>query len=110
MKIELQLSNDALVLANKVLQKVYELPVSNVEKENVYRSIAFDLADKFDKRVKKLIKNANLFEKRTNKLSIKYHEAWALQQILLDAEIELQNPYQITLRQGIIDKLNPKLI
>jgi len=110
MKVELKLSHDAIILANKLLQQVYELSISVVEKENVYRSIAYDVADKFDKRVKKLVKDANLFENKPKSITLKFHEAWALQQILLDASLELSNPYQISLRQGIIDKLNPKLI
>jgi len=110
MKIELQLTNDQLMAINNQLQKVYEMPVSTDQRENVYKSIAFDLADKFDKKCKNLIKKASLFsQKKKIKISLKFHEAWALQAVLMELIIYMDNEYQKTLIQKTINALDEKL-
>lgn len=109
MKIELNISTDALMAANKILKEIYNLPVSNDKRENVYKSIGFDLADKFDKKCKTQIKKANLFEKKKIKLSLKYHEAWALEAIIQDLIGEvIHNEYQKALLTNLTHIINQK--
>lgn len=109
MKVVLNLNKDALIAANQMLQQVYEMPVSMDQRENVYKSIGFDLADKLDKKVKTLIRKANLFDKEKIKLSLKYHEAWALEAILLDRAPLIGNDYQKNLTQALIHTINQQL-
>ena len=109
MKIELKFSTDAVVCLNQQLQNVYSLTVSNDKRENVYKSIGYDLADKFDKKCKTLIKKASLFDvKKRHKMSLKFHEAWALQEILSELVDDITNSYQKTLIEKIIHTLDQK--
>ncbi|HIB37588.1 hypothetical protein [Mesonia sp.] len=111
MKIEIHLSIDKLIAVDELLQKVYELPVSLDKRENVYKSIGYDLADTFNKKVKTQIKKANLFDEKRKKITLKYHEAWALEEILKDL-LEIYPPtndYKKILLRSITDKLNQKL-
>ena len=110
MKVELRLKPDTVVAVNKLLQKVYKMPVSNDKRENVYKSIGFDLADKTDKKYKSLIKKADLFSDKPIKITLKYHEAWALEEILMELIVEEDNPYYKMLSQSMINKLNEKLL
>ncbi|UAB84998.1 hypothetical protein INR75_02915 [Zunongwangia sp. SCSIO 43204] len=110
MKVELKLKPDTLIAVNKLLQKVYDLPVSTDKRENVYKSIGFDLADKLDKKHKNLIKKADLFSDKAIKITLKYHEAWALEEILMELIAEEDNPYYKTLQQSMINKINEKTI
>lgn len=94
---------------NSVLKGVYELPVSNVERENIYKSIGFDLADKFDSKCKSQVRKASLFDsKKKNKITLKFHEAWALHQILMDTLDYVNNAYQKTLISKVIHFLNER--
>jgi len=110
MKIEININTDTLIALNSVLKQVYELPVSNDKRENVYKSIGFDLADKFDKKCKTRVKKADLFDsKKKTKFTLKYHEAWALEEILREITPFIQNPYQVILLNKVTDTLNQKL-
>lgn len=112
MKVELKLSNDTLMATNKILKEIYELPLSQVKRENVYRSIGFDLADKFDKKCKTQIKKANLFDNKKVKITLKFHEAWALESLIksLADEIIVNNEYQRRLVFALADTLNQKTV
>ncbi|AUS06459.1 hypothetical protein [Pseudotamlana carrageenivorans] len=110
MKIELKLNNDALMAVNKLLQRTYELPVSVNKVENVYKSIGFDLADTFDKKVKTKIKKADLFDqKKLVKFTLKFHEVWALHRILIDLMPLCDNKFLANHVQNVINKLDQKL-
>lgn len=101
--------DDLRIISNN-LQTVYLDVVNRTWEEKLSHSIGLDLADKFQSKQKKQIKKANLFE--TNKLlkiTLKYHEAWALYQIL-QSLIMNQSGYREQLRvQEVINKLNQKL-
>lgn len=111
MKIEIKLSNDSLISINNLLKQLYEAENSQNKKEKVYRSIGFDLADKFDAKAKNLVKKSSLFDpKKKLKFTLKFHESWALEAILIDLNKHNSNDYQRTLIQKIINDLNQKLI
>lgn len=79
MKIELKLSKDELTLFNNLLQQAYARRFESVHLYNVVHSISLDLADSFDKKFKTRLKKVNLFDgKKKTKITLKYHEAWAL--------------------------------
>lgn len=109
MKIELHLSLDMIIAANNLLKGVYDLPLTPCKQENVYKSIGFDLADTFEKKCKTQIKKANLFEKKKIKLSLKYHEAWALEAIINDLRQHVHNDYQKNLLIILSYTINQKL-
>jgi len=109
MKIEIHITPDALMAVNKILKRVYELPVSVNKEEKVYRSIGFDLADKFEKKCKSQIKKANLFDKKKVKITLMYHEAWALEAIINSLLWIVHNDYQDSLLQSLAHSINQKL-
>ena len=110
MKIELKLNNDSIIAVNELLNYIYDMERSNDKKVNVYRSIGYDLADKFDSKAKQLVKKATLFDsKKKHKITLKYHEAWALEIILRELFTYADNHY-VRLRVNlVIDDLNQKL-
>ncbi|WP_306353689.1 hypothetical protein [Flavobacterium sp. '19STA2R22 D10 B1'] len=110
MKVELTLTNDSILAVNELLSHVYNMEKSNDKQENVYRSIGFELADKFDSKAKELIKKSSLFNvKKKYKFSLKYYEAWALEIILKELFSYTNNHYTRLQVNLIIDRLNQKL-
>ena len=111
MKVELNITSDTLFAINDLLDKIYQLPVSLDKRENVYKSIGYDVADKISTRAKTQIKKANLFQNKKIKFTIKYHEAWALEEILKDllSFFTPDNDYHQNLIQNLINQLNQKL-
>lgn len=109
MKIELKISPETIFAVNKTLRRVFEIAPSNNQRENVHKSIAFDLSEKFEKKTKSLIKKADLFDSKVKSFSIKYHEAWALEQIIRDLIRLEENQYHKVLLQKLINQLNEKL-
>ena len=111
MKVELKISTDTLMAANEILKKIYSLPVSNDKRENIYKSIGFDLADKFDAKCKARIKKANLFDNKKVKLTLAYHEAWALEAIIQDLlDQVINNEYQKALLRSLTNSINQKTV
>lgn len=110
MKIELKLNNDTIVAINELLSYVYDMEKSNDKKVNVYRSIGFDLADKFDSKAKQLVKKSTLFDaKKKHKITLKYYEAWALEIILRELFTMSDDHYNRFRVNLVIDNLNQKL-
>ena len=110
MKIELKLTNDELICINNQLQEAYGRRFGTLAMYNVVHSISLDLADKFDAKAKSLIKKANIFSvKRNTKITLKYHEAWALKIFLNEAIQRIDNDYYRTLVQKTINILDQKL-
>lgn len=111
MKVKLTASKDAYVLVAHLLNKVYDLPVSSIERENVYKSIAMDLSDKFEAKSRVIKKSTSLltFKKKAD-ITLKYHEAWALEQVLHDILRETTlDTYQNSLLNAFLNHLNQKL-
>lgn len=102
-KIKLQLSKPTILCVSGMLNKIYELPVSNIQQENIYKSIGYDLAEKFHKKAITIKKTTSLKPgKNKSDVSLKYHEAWALHEILHDL---LQIIPLDTYYQALISKL-----
>ena len=110
MKIVIHISLDTLMAANEILKEIYNLPVSLDKRENVYKSIGFDLADKFDGKCKTQIKKANLFENKKIKISLMYHEAWALEEIIQDLSDIVKNDYRKALLLNLTNIINQKIV
>lgn len=110
MKIEINLSNDELVCINNQMQESYARRYGGVEVYDVIHSIAQDLADKFDTKTKSRIKKANIFDARKKtKITLKYHEAWALKAYLAASLPRINNDYQYNLLQKQINHLDQKM-
>lgn len=110
MKIELKMNNDTLVSIHRLLENLYMLNLSVITQENVYKSIGFDLAEKFEKKLKTRIKNATLFDaKKKIKISLKTHEAWALKEIAVNLITTIDAPFQQNQLQKLINTLDQKL-
>lgn len=110
MKVEIKITNDALMAVNSLLQGLYDMPVSVNPLQNVYASIGYDLADMFDSKLKSKIKKADLFDhKKPVKFTFKFHEAWALIRILIDLKPYSDSAFKQQQIQTVIDKLDAKL-
>ena len=110
MKVELKLNIDTIFAINKVLQNVYDGTTPELMVQKVYRSIAFDLADKFDKLQKNNQKKATLFDaKKKHKIAIKYHEAWALWHIITHFIPSVNNDLSKVQLQLTADTIHQKL-
>lgn len=95
---------------NKYLQQIYKLQVSQDKTEKIYRSIGYDLADKFDSKWKATLRKHDLFDqKKLNKITLKFHEAWALQKILTDLHSSEDSDYIANLILNVINTLDQKL-
>lgn len=110
MKIELKLSTDSIIAVNELLCNVYEVENSIGKKANVHRSIGFDLADKFDRKCKELIKKQCIFNAtKKHKITLKYYEAWSLEFIIRELIGHSKSPYSKQLSNLVADQLNQKL-
>jgi len=111
MKIDIKINIDTLITIHKLLQLVYDLPHSVNKTENIYKSIGKDLAELFDKKHKSKVEKSDLFDmKKLMKIKLKFHEAWALQEILLNLKPQLETEYQHALILKQINYLNKKIV
>lgn len=108
MKVAIKLSPDAVIAVHKTLQNMYDMPVSVNKIEKIYRSIGFDLADAFEKKFKAIIKNQTLFDKKNSKISLKFHEACALQDIISNLIHTAPNSFIASHLQNVINQLDQK--
>lgn len=109
MKIELKLNFDTIMAVSQTINKVYEMPVPLDERAKVYLSISYDLADKFGQKVRGQLKKQTLFDhKRLHKITLKFHEAWALKAILINFLVTVDQSYQNNLLQQVINILDQK--
>ncbi|MGC1471521.1 MAG: hypothetical protein WA775_02920 [Psychroserpens sp.] len=109
MKVEINISNDTLVALNKQTQRVYELPIINNKEHKVVLSISYGIAEKFQKKYSSRVQNQSLFDtKKRIKMSLRFHEAWALQ-ILLETVVDgMDNLYHKSLISALINQLDQK--
>ena len=109
MKTEIKLTADAIITLDRFLQRVYESVVTSKE-SRITLSIAFDVAEKVGTKARGLIKKQSLFDtKKKHKISFKYHEAWALEQIIRSMPEPFNNVYQNSMLTNIANIINQKL-
>lgn len=110
MKIELKLSNDTIIVCDRVLSNVYDVNfMANSSEKKVILSIVYEVADMFDTKCKTLKKKADLFNsKKKHKMTLKYYQAWALYSVLLELG-KLQNDYQQKIVEHLCRTLDQKL-
>ena len=111
MKVELKLTADTINAAARLLEKVYDLPAPLGQSEKIIRSIAYDVADAMLSKQKTIRKKLNLFDaKKKHKISLKYHEAFALYNILNELNINVSDDYNRTILNKSKDDLHQKTI
>ena len=110
MKVELKIKIDTIFAINKILQNVYDGKSAIELTQKIYRSIGFELADKFDKLQKANIKKNTLFDsKKKHKITFKFHEAWALYNIIMNFLPLVNDHYSKTILQSTADALHQNL-
>lgn len=112
MKIQTKISNDTLIALDKCLAQVYNITTSP-GLSKVWISIGMELADTFNKKVRTLQKQSNIFDvKKKHSVSMKYHEAWALRELLvvLLEYVKKDNDLHYVLLQKVFSELDQKLI
>lgn len=76
MKIEIKFTADQVFATAKLLEQVYHAYPTQEATQKVHRSIAFDIADKFTTKQRKLYQSKHLFDdKKKHQITLKYHEA-----------------------------------
>lgn len=109
MKIELNLTAEEIFTVTTVLNPIYTAKAIKREGKSLF-SIGLDLVDKFETKSKSLKKKQNLFDsKKKHKISLKFHEADALERILIDQKQYVDLPFMVFQIQKVIDILNQKL-
>lgn len=112
MKVKFKLSIDQLIALSKLLLKLYDFELTQLEQQQkVAFSIGLRLSDKFDKKRKDIQKKASLFDvKKKISFTLDYYEAWALKQMCIELISWSENNYQKLAIQQIINKLDPLLL
>ncbi len=109
MKVELKLTADQVFAIAKLMEQVYESkPILTNEK--LMWSIAMDVADKFTKKQHLIYSNQSLFDnKKKHKISLKYHESFALHYAIEALLHSVNDIYNNTILKKVLATLNQKL-
>ncbi|MDM1366322.1 hypothetical protein HX017_15380 [Myroides marinus] len=112
MEVKLKINNDTLIALGLWFTKVDRLEVRDGIAK-VWVSIAYDLADRFNKAFKKIERQTAIFDdKKKHSYKLKYHEAWAFKEILivLVPHVQLENALHYSLLTKVIHELDQKLL
>jgi hypothetical protein len=110
MKIELKLTVDQIFAVAKLTGQVYNLEIPTDKGKKFLLSIAFDVADIFAAKQKTLHKKASLFDQNKKpKVTLKLHEASALESIISDLLHTVNDDYNKVILDKLKNELNQKL-
>lgn len=111
MKVLLKVNIETLAAINDVVQEIYNIKPTSKVMENVKRSIGFELAEKINTKCRAAVKkHNNLFDGGEKiSLSLKYYEAWALKEILVDFIAVSETDFNKILTQKTIALIDQKL-
>lgn len=111
MKISLKTSIEKLAILDRIVGGIYCTKPSMNLMENVQRSIAFDVTEKLTAKSKSVVKKHNNLFDSTKEISIslKYHEAWSMREVLRDLIINCENDFERHAVQTTINKLDKNL-
>jgi hypothetical protein len=111
MKVELKLTADTINAAARLLEQVYDLPAPLGQGEKIIRSIAYDVADAMLSKQKTIRKKQTLFDsKKKYKISLKFHESFALYNILNELLHTVSDQYNRTILGKLIGDVHQKII
>lgn len=109
MVIELKITNDMLIQLAELLRLINDVVPLNKESK-LLKSIGIEIADKIEVKAVKTIKSATLFNsKKRHKISLRYHQAWALEYILQSSIPSLENPHSRTVMTALLGIINQKI-
>lgn len=116
MKIKLKLSPDQILNIDRLLSSLFgevKLMASISIQDRVVASLGLELSDIFHTRARKMIREANLFQnnKRARSLTLKYHQAWALEQLIIAGLNKLENnEYRTAILMQLANEINQKIV
>lgn len=111
MKVELKITSDTINATARLLEQLYDLPTPLGQRETIIRSIAYDVADAMLSKQKSVRKKLNLFDaKKKYKISLKFHEAFALYNILNELIINVSDDYNRFIISKLIAEIHQKII
>ena len=109
MKIELKLTADQVFATAKLLEQVYYSEPADTN-QKLMRSIAIDVADKYISKQHALHSKQSLFDaKKKHKITLKFHEAYALHSVIETLIHTVNDIYSATILKLILATLNQKL-
>lgn len=109
MNIELKLTPDQVFAVAKLLEQVYDTNPIDIN-QKVMRSIAIEVADIYIKKQHSLYKKQTLFDaKKLHKITLKFHEAFALHSVLESLMYTVQDIYCRTILHKLINTLHQKI-
>ena len=83
MKIKLKINADSIASVNKLTEQIYYYGKLTRE-QRLIQSICLEIANKFHKAYKTAIENNNIFDcSKKQTIILKYHEAYALEQLII---------------------------
>ena len=109
MNIELKLTADQVFAVAKIMEQVYETnPIDTQQK--IMRSIAIDVADKYTNKQHAIYSKQSLFDvKKLHKITLKFHEAYALLSVLELLISTVNDVYSKAILNKIILTLGQKI-
>lgn len=110
MKIPLKISIETLAAIHEVIQGIYTQQPTQELTQKLYRSIGFEVVEKFDSKRKAIIKKSNGAFNPADEItiSLKFHEAWALKYLLTALSESITNGWAINENRKIINFLDQK--
>ncbi|MFL0065356.1 hypothetical protein V2595_06940 [Tenacibaculum maritimum] len=110
MKVKLKFTVDQIISISAILNKICKInfnSLSHQEKINI--SICLVLSDTFEMKKRDIQKKNDLFNSRKKiSIALKYHQVWALNQVLIDKFSLVENEYQKFNIQNSIHLLDSK--
>lgn len=107
MRILFKISPNQLLAIGQVLEEI-DTAKAFSSNEKMLLSIAYDLKDKICLKSSKTKRLPDVKSKQVS-ISLKYYEAWALEKILIERKGILQNDFNKSMVQTVINLLNQQL-
>lgn len=110
MKLKYSFSVEQIISISSLLNKLYQVNFNSLStQEKLEMSIGVDLSDLFEKKKRTLQKNLDLLtaHKKTV-ITLKFHEAWGLKNILIHHIGESESVFQQQTLQASIHLLDSK--
>lgn len=112
MEVKLKISTDTLIALGRWISLVNSIKDSRGINK-VYVSIGLELSDRFEKKCRTIERQTSIFDsKKKYSTKFKYHEAWALKELLIGMMTYVRETNQLhyTLLSKLINELDQKLV
>jgi hypothetical protein len=109
MKIQIKINADGIAAVSKLLEQVCYLQSPNKD-IRMLQSICFEVSHKFNKAYRTALENNNIFNaQKKQSIGLKYHEAFALETMIVSFIEAVNDDLAKTKLNQIKDFLNQKL-